>query len=55
VTILDWYHAAEHVHAYAAAGWPRDPTPAGAWADRAKGVLYDRGGAGFLAWVRDQE
>lgn len=53
--VLDWYHAAEHVHAYAAAGWPRDPAAAAGWADQAKGVLYDRGGAGLLAWVRGQE
>jgi hypothetical protein len=52
--ILDWYHAAEHLHAYAQVGWPRDPPAAAAWADRAKGVLRDRGGAGLLAWLGEQ-
>lgn len=53
--VLDWYHAAEHLHAYATAAWPRDPPVARAWADRAKGVLYDRGGAALVAWVGGQE
>lgn len=53
--VLDWYHAAEHLHAYAQAAWPRDPPAAAAWAGRAKGVLHDRGGAGLLAWVGGQD
>jgi hypothetical protein len=52
--ILDWYHAAEHLHAYARVAWPRDPPAAGAWADRAKGVLHDRGGAALVAWLDAQ-
>jgi hypothetical protein len=47
-TILDWYHAAEHVCDFAAALHPRDETARHAWADEAKGVLYERGGEALL-------
>jgi len=53
--VLDWYHAAEHIHAYARAAWPADEARRAAWSDRAKGVLYDRGGAALVGWLRDQE
>lgn len=52
--VLDWYHAAEHLHAYAAAAWPADPPGARAWAETATGVLSDRGGAGLLGWLDGQ-
>src|SRR5262249_60445332 len=48
---LDWYHAAQHLHAYAEAAWPRDPPAGRAWAERARGVLYERGGPGLLEWL----
>ncbi|OWK34656.1 hypothetical protein FRUB_10627 [Fimbriiglobus ruber] len=51
--ILDWYHAVEHLHTYARAVWADEATRE-SWVDRAKGTLYDRGGAGFVAWIRDQ-
>jgi hypothetical protein len=53
--VLDWYHAVEHLHAYAGAAWPRDQPAAQAWVDRAKGVLYEQGGSALVAWVRGQE
>jgi hypothetical protein len=51
-TILDWYHAAEHLCDFAKA-WlgPDDPARA-AWQDEAKGILYDRGGDALLAHLR---
>ena len=52
--ILDWYHAAQHLHAYAGCLHPRDPAAAGSWAQRAKGVLYEQGGAALLAHLRGQ-
>jgi hypothetical protein len=53
--ILDWYHAAEHIYAYAHAAWPGGEAGRTAWAGRAKGVLYDRGGAALVGWLRGQE
>jgi hypothetical protein len=49
VTILDWYHAAEHLHAFAAQRYPQDPEAAQRWSDRAKGILYEGGGVALLA------
>jgi hypothetical protein len=48
VTILDWYHAAGHVHAFAAARYARDADAARAWAVEATAILYERGGAALL-------
>lgn len=53
--ILDWYHASEHLHAYAGCLHARDPARAAAWAEVAKGVLYERGGAALLEHLRGQE
>ena len=53
--ILDWYHASEHLHAYASCLHPGDAARAASWAERAKGVLYERGGAALLAHLRGQE
>jgi len=52
--ILDWYHAAQHLHAYAGCLHAGDSAAAAAWADQAKGVLYERGGAALLAHLRRQ-
>jgi hypothetical protein len=57
--ILDWYHAAQHLHAYAGCLYPADAYPAdagaaGAWAKEAKGILYRRGGTALLAHLRGQ-
>jgi hypothetical protein len=49
--ILDWYHAAEHLHAWARCLPAREPGQEG-WADQAKGILYEQGGTALLAWLR---
>jgi hypothetical protein len=54
VTILDWYHAAEHVHNFAAVLHPRDEQAAQAWAHEAKGILYERGGEALLEFLRTE-
>jgi hypothetical protein len=51
VTILDWYHAAQHVHDFAAVLHARDEEAAGAWAGEAKGILYERGGDALLEFL----
>jgi hypothetical protein len=48
VTILDWYHAAEHVHDFGAVLHPQDAAAAAAWSAEATGILYDRGGGALL-------
>jgi hypothetical protein len=48
VTILDWYHAAQHVHDFAAVLHPHDEAAARAWSGAAVGILYDRGGEALL-------
>ena len=53
--ILDWYHAAEHLHGYAAALYGRDSAQAAAWSQRAKGILYEKGGKALLAHLRGLE
>lgn len=55
VTILDWYHAAEHLHAYAASRFPNAPQWAEKWASRAKGILYERGGEALLTDLQEAE
>jgi hypothetical protein len=49
--ILDWYHAAQHLHAWARCLPAREPGQVG-WADQAKELLYERGGTALLAWLR---
>jgi hypothetical protein len=51
-TILDWYHAAEHVCAFAKVWHARDEAAGQAWAQQAKEILYERGGAALLAHLR---
>src|SRR5262249_16813434 len=50
--ILDWYHAAQHLHDYAGCLHPGDDGQARAWAERAKGILYEEGGTALLAHLR---
>jgi hypothetical protein len=50
--ILDWYHAAEHVHAFARCLHPRAAEAQAAWAQQAKGILYEQGGTALVAWLR---
>ena len=47
-TILDWYHAAEHLCDFAAALYPKDDGARQAWAEQAKGLLYEQGGEALL-------
>lgn len=51
-TILDWYHAAEHLGDFAKAWHCRDETARQAWHEEAKGILYEQGGAALLAHLR---
>jgi hypothetical protein len=50
--ILDWYHAAEHLHAFARCLHPKDAQASAAWAGQAKGLLYEQGGTALLAHLR---
>jgi len=51
VTILDWYHAAQHLHDFAAVLHARDEGAAHTWAHEAKGILYERGGEALLEFL----
>ena len=53
--ILDWYHASQHLHTYAKCLHPGDEGQAQAWAQQAKGILYEQGGAALRAHLRAQE
>jgi hypothetical protein len=50
--ILDWYHAAQHLHAFARQLHPQDGAARAAWAGQAKGILYEQGGTTLVAWLR---
>ncbi len=50
--ILDWYHAAQHLHAFARCLHPRAAPEQAAWAEQAKGILYEQGGTALVAWLR---
>jgi len=52
VTILDWYHAAEHVCAFAKVLHAHDDAARRRWAQQAKGILYEQGGVALLAHLR---
>ena len=47
-TILDWYHAAEHVCDFARVWFAKDEVERVRWQTEAKGILYERGGAALL-------
>ena len=51
-TILDWYHAAEHLCDFAGAWHARDEPARQQWAHQAKGILYEQGGEALLAHLR---
>lgn len=51
-TILDWYHAAEHLCDFAKLWHPRDEEARGQWQHEAKGILYEQGGEALLAYLR---
>jgi hypothetical protein len=54
-TILDWYHAAEHLSDFAKVWHARDEDARAQWHQRAKGLLYERGGEALLAHLRALE
>jgi hypothetical protein len=47
-TVLDWYHAAEHLCDFAAALHPQDDAARSAWSAQTKGLLYEQGGEALL-------
>lgn len=51
-TILDWYHAAEHVYDFAAVLHAQDEAARQDWADEAKGILYEQGGEALLTHLQ---
>jgi hypothetical protein len=51
-TILDWYHAAEHVCAFARVWQADDEAARTQWQQEAKGILYERGGEALLEQLR---
>jgi hypothetical protein len=51
-TILDWYHAAEHLGTFAKAWHARDEGARGQWLEEAKSLLYEQGGEALLLWLR---
>jgi len=51
-TILDWYHAAEHVCDFAKVWHVRDETTRHDWQEEAKGILYEQGGEALLTHLR---
>ena len=48
VTVLDWYHAAEHLCDFAKVLHTRDEAARSAWSQQAKGILYEQGGEALL-------
>jgi hypothetical protein len=51
-TILDWYHAAEHLCNFAKVWHARDEAARYDWQQEAKGVLYEQGGEALLVHLR---
>jgi hypothetical protein len=51
-TILDWYHAAEHLGTFAAVWLARDDEARRRWAQQARDLLYEQGGEALLAHLR---
>ena len=50
-TILDWYHAAEHIGDFAKVWHARDEEARAAWQHQATGILYEQGGEAFLSFL----
>lgn len=51
-TILDWYHAAEHLCAFANVWHGRFLAARVLWQQQAKEILYERGGEALLVFLR---
>jgi len=54
-TILDWYHAAEHICDFAKVWHARDQEACTQWQHEAKGILYEQGGEALLAHLQSLE
>jgi hypothetical protein len=54
-TILDWYHAAEHVCDFAEKWFGSNEEPRQAWSKQAKGILYEQGGEALLRHLQGVE
>jgi hypothetical protein len=52
MTILDWYHAAEHLCAFAKVWHARDEAKRHAWQEEAKSILYEQGGEALRAHLQ---
>lgn len=50
-TILDWYHAAEHLCDFAKVWHAHDDEARTRWQHEAKGILYEQGGEALLAYL----
>lgn len=51
-TILDWYHAAEHLCDFAKVWHGSDEPARQQWAEHAQGILYEQGGEALLTLLR---
>jgi hypothetical protein len=54
VCILDWYHASEHLHAYARCRPGGEGEVAGVWVKRMKDILYEQGGCALVKELRQE-
>jgi hypothetical protein len=54
-TILDWYHAAQHLCDFAKELHSRDDEARRHWQEQAKSVLYEQGGEKLLAYLQALE
>jgi hypothetical protein len=52
-TILDWYHAAEHLSDFGKVWHARDEEAREQWVQEATSILYKQGGVALLAHLRD--
>jgi hypothetical protein len=50
-TILDWYHAAEHLCDFAKVWQVRDEPARQQWRQQAQGILYEQGGEALLTFL----
>jgi hypothetical protein len=51
-TILDWYHAVEHLCDFAKQWHARDHEACTQWQEQAKGILYEQGGEALLTFLQ---
>jgi hypothetical protein len=54
-TILDWYHAAQHLCDFAKVYHPQDEERRGRWQEEATSILYEQGGETLLAHLQKME